>query len=45
MPTTAASLAFNRDLLPLVDGDGGFIDVEGPPEEQQEPREEHEEEP
>ncbi len=45
VPTTAASLAFNRDLLPLVDVDGGFIDVEGPPEEQQEPREEHEEEP
>ncbi len=43
--TTAASLAFNHDLLPLIDADGGFSDVEDPPDEQQEPREEHEEEP
>ena len=41
--TTAASLAFNRDLLPLVDADGGFIDVDGPPQEQQEQRDKQEE--
>lgn len=48
VPTTAACLAFNRDLLPLVDADGGFIGVEGPPEEQpdeqpEEPQEEPQE--
>ncbi len=36
--TTAASLAFTHDLLPLVDADGGFTDVD-------DQREEHEEEP
>jgi len=30
VPTTAASLAFNHDLLPLIDADGGFIDIEDP---------------
>jgi putative transposase len=36
VPTTAASLAFGHDLLPILDADGGFSDPQSDPQDEEE---------